>query len=124
LVNKKVILAVDDMPEILVSINAILSKEYDVRLAKHVLQASTIIHSVIPDLILMDIEMPGMSGIEFLANIRRNNLLKFTPVIFLTSNAVSDTVAQALNLGAKGYMVKPIKADQLLEKVRSILGDS
>jgi CheY-like chemotaxis protein len=119
--NKKVILAVDDMPEILMSINAILSDDYDMRLAKHALQASAIIRSVIPDLILLDVEMPGMSGIEFLAKIRKNDLLKVTPVIFLTSNTVPDTVTQALTLGVEAYIVKPVKADVLLEKVRSLL---
>jgi DNA-binding response OmpR family regulator len=119
--NKKVIVAIDDMPEILMTINEILSENYDVRLAKNALAASAIFHAVIPDLILLDVEMPGLSGLDFLESIRERPDFKTVPVIFVTSNGVSDTVARALNLGAKGYLVKPIEADKLREKVRATL---
>jgi DNA-binding response OmpR family regulator len=67
--------------------------------------------------------MPGMSGLDFLRTLREHIRFKRTPVMFITSNGQSDIIAEAINMGIKGYLVKPIDGDKLREKVRSIIGD-
>jgi two-component system chemotaxis response regulator CheY len=71
---------------------------------------------------LLDIEMPGMNGIEFLEQARKSNTVDHTRVIFITAHAESDTVKKALSMKADGYIVKPIQADALLKKVAEVLG--
>ena len=77
-----------------------------------------------PDLILLDINMKPMDGLEFLARVRANATLKNrdVPVIFLTSHAESDKVRRAIELGAAGYLVKPIAFLDLQARIASALG--
>ena len=75
-----------------------------------------------PDLILLDVEMPIMSGIQTLEIIKGNEELKDIPVMFLTGTTDTETVASAKRLGAVGYVVKPFIPQVLVEKVRKILG--
>ena len=74
-----------------------------------------------PDLILLDVEMPIMSGIQTLEVIRSNEEFKNIPVVFLTGSTDTGTVVAAKSLGAVGYMVKPFIPQELVEKVKAIL---
>lgn len=74
-----------------------------------------------PDLILLDVEMPIMSGIQTLEVIRSNEEFKDIPVVFLTGSTDTETVVAAKKLGAVGYVVKPFIPQELVEKVRAIL---
>ena len=74
-----------------------------------------------PDLILLDVEMPIMSGIQTLEIIKSNDNLRDIPVLFLTGSTDTGTVKAAKSLGAVGYMVKPFVPQELVDKVRSIL---
>lgn len=74
-----------------------------------------------PDLILLDVEMPIMSGIQTLEIIKKNELLRDIPVMFLTGSKDADTVTSAKILGAVGYMVKPFIPQELVERVKKIL---
>jgi putative two-component system response regulator len=78
----------------------------------------------VPDLILLDIEMPRMSGFEVMEEIMRDPKLKEIPVIFLTSHAETDNVVAALRQGARDYIVKPFEPDALRERVSKVLGMS
>jgi putative two-component system response regulator len=116
--DKKVILAVDDMPEILYSIASILQDDYDVLIAVNAMSAQeALTKSVKVDLILLDIEMPGMSGIEFLEELQKNFKYSAIPVVFITGNTDSKTVNKAIKKGGKGYITKPFTRDALLESV-------
>lgn len=122
--TRHIILAVDDMPLNLAVIRNILSNDYDVRPVKSAKTALLTLGAIKPDLILLDIEMPEMSGFEFL-NQMRNNLehpeYKNIPVIFVTAHETEEFTAQAQSAGAHGYVVKPIDPPGLLKKVRSLL---
>ncbi len=72
-------------------------------------------------LILSDINMPNMDGLEFLGRIRADAAWKDVPVIMITTEGSQNKVMQALQLGANGYVKKPFTADQIKEKLAGIL---
>lgn len=73
------------------------------------------------DLVLLDVMMPGMSGLEVLKNIRNQNELMNIPVILVTANADDQNVAEGLDLGAFDYIIKPYSLMVLLARVRTAL---
>jgi putative two-component system response regulator len=115
------ILAVDDTAVNLQVIQAALGGEYELRLAKSGNMAMMALDRIVPDLILLDIEMPGMSGFDFMETIRGKGALRDIPVIFVTAHADKDLVKDAVKLGARGYVVKPFEPEALREKVRQTL---
>ena len=74
-----------------------------------------------PDLILMDIQLPGLDGYEATRRIRANPDLKTTPVIAVTSYALSGDDKKAFAAGCNGYVTKPFSPRQLLDKIREYL---
>jgi putative two-component system response regulator len=123
--NKKIILAVDDMPENLTNIRSILQDKYDVRLAKTPSMGLSLLNIVPVDLILLDIEMPHMTGLQFLQQLRINQQVshpdrKPIPVIFVTAHASTDIITRAVTLGGKDYIVKPVKPEVLLKKIEAV----
>ncbi len=72
-------------------------------------------------LILSDINMPNMDGIEFLTRLKANDAFKSVPVLMVTTEGSQAKVMQALSLGAAGYVKKPFTAEQIKEKVMGIL---
>ncbi|MDR3302688.1 MAG: response regulator [Spirochaetaceae bacterium] len=117
-----IILALDDTPFVLSFIEDVLSHKYDLRLVKTTAAAFGVLNKDTVDLMLLDIEMPGMSGIEFLEQARKNISTKYTRVIFITSHSEPEIVQQALKLGADGYLIKPLQVVSLLKKVEEVLG--
>ncbi len=69
-------------------------------------------------IIISDINMPNKDGMEFLADIKKNEKLKFIPVLMLTSESQVSRMNEAKKLGATGYLVKPFHPEQLLELVK------
>jgi DNA-binding NarL/FixJ family response regulator len=122
-VRKKlpIILAIDDTPFVLSRIDDILGEKYDVRTSKTTLQGFAILNREDVDLLLLDVDMPGMTGPEFFEYVKEHHLNQ-PKVIFITSHSDSNTVKTALKLGAEGYIVKPIQPEKLLEEVRRVLG--
>jgi two-component system chemotaxis response regulator CheY len=73
------------------------------------------------DLILSDINMPSMDGLEFLRQIRAQNLAPDVPVVMITTESSEEHVKQAILSGAQGYIRKPFTADQVKERVLPLL---
>jgi putative two-component system response regulator len=121
MVQKKVILAVDDMPSNLMVIQSILEPYFDVRLAKSGKQALFLLTHDMVELVLLDIEMPDVNGFDILENIRQNQALKNLPVIFVTAHANADFIKRAVEVGVNDYIVKPYKPNILLEKIMAQL---
>jgi putative two-component system response regulator len=120
---KKIVLAVDDMPVNLAAIRNILRNDFDIRPAKSAKTALDMLNTIKADLILLDIEMPEMSGFEFLNRIRNNSECpeqKDIPVIFVTSHTADDFINRAEAYGVKDYVVKPLVPAVLLEKINSV----
>ncbi len=74
-----------------------------------------------PDLIILDITMPVMTGIEMLGKLKTENDLKDIPVIMLTAESGKENVMQIVKMGVKDYIVKPFKGEQLIERAKNIL---
>lgn len=74
-----------------------------------------------PDLIVLDITMPVMNGIEMLSKLKSEPDLKDIPVIMLTAESGKDNVMQIVKMGVKDYMVKPFKGEQLIERVTKLV---
>jgi CheY-like chemotaxis protein len=71
-----------------------------------------------PDMILLDITMPMMTGIEMLNKLKGETALKEIPVIMLTAEAGKDAVTKAVRMGIKDYVVKPFKGPELVERLQ------
>jgi DNA-binding response OmpR family regulator len=76
---------------------------------------------VVPDLIMMDVRMPKMTGYEACKKMKETDQIKHIPVVFLSAKGQESEVAVGLELGAAEYLLKPFSPDQLTEKVNSIL---
>ena len=85
--------------------------------------ALTILNSNKVDLVLLDVMMPGISGLEVLREIRTgsNKKLRDIPVMMITAKSSTDDIDQALALGANSYVIKPFRGTTIREKVRTIL---
>lgn len=74
------------------------------------------------DLILSDINMPNMDGLEFLRQLREQDLAQDVPVVMITTESSEDHVREALAAGAQGYIRKPFTAEQVKERVLPLVG--
>ena len=73
------------------------------------------------DLILSDINMPAMDGLEFVRQLRNRQLAEGVPVVMITTESSEEHVKQAIEAGAMGYIRKPFTADQVKQKILSLL---
>lgn len=112
---KKCILVVDDDNMNLVRTQIILGKEYDVLLAESGLDALVKLKSTKVDMVLLDIDMPEMNGIETFERMKAFSL--GIPVIFLTASGLKEDVISAIKLGAVNYLKKPYRPQELLKRV-------
>jgi putative two-component system response regulator len=113
----KSILIVDDNLVSLKQISAQLTQVYEVSLAKSGELALRICAQERPDLILLDVEMPGMDGFETISRLKDDPRLKDIPVIFLTGNNDSATEVKCLESGAMDFIAKPANSDILRHRV-------
>ncbi len=79
---------------------------------------------MLPDLILLDVRMPRMTGYEACQKIKAHEKTAQTPVVFLSAKGQESEVQTGLHMGATEYIVKPFAPDQLIERVRAILDKS
>ena len=109
------ILVVDDDSMNLVRTKMILGKYYDVLFAESGKEALDKLKSEKVDLVLLDIEMPGMNGIETFEHMKGK--YDDIPVIFLTASGYEDDVMSAIRLGAVNYLKKPFLPQDLLDRI-------
>jgi two-component system OmpR family response regulator len=120
---KKRILVVDDNQDIRDLIIQMLDfEDYDISTAKDGEEALKIIKSHRFDLILLDVMMPGKSGIEVLSEIRssKDSQIKNLAVVMITAKSLIDDVDAALSAGATSYIVKPFRTEAIKQKIKSI----
>ena len=94
--------------------------ETDIVEAEDGVQAIYKLQEALPDLILLDWNMPNMSGIQFLKRIKGHDKLKHIPVIMVTSEGKSSEIQAALDAGAESYVVKPFKPQDLAQRIRNM----
>ena len=116
--NQPVILFLDDIPTNIVLVKALLkSKNYEVISAKTGTEALALAEERQPDVILLDIMMPVMDGYEVLARLRSNEKTKDLKVIMLSALASEEDITKSVELGADGYLTKPLVARKLYEEL-------
>ncbi|MEG1291491.1 MAG: response regulator, partial [Lachnospiraceae bacterium] len=116
------ILVVDDMVTSLRTTKEMLEGKYEVSLVKSGTQALEFIQKSTPDLILMDVAMPGKSGIQTVKEIKEqfpNNI----PVIFVSAMRDLQTILACKDICADDFVVKPFEQKYLLERIAQILGE-
>jgi putative two-component system response regulator len=118
--GKPVVLAVDDDSDLLALIGKVLSRDYRVLTAED--PGTALDHAVgkpRPDLILLDVEMPGASGFELYGVLKAEANVADIPIIFLTGNSEPKSQVEGLEMGAVDYITKPINAAVLQVRVRT-----
>lgn len=118
----KKILIVDDSAASLAAMTAVLSGSYRVFPVNSGATALKVLEKQRPDLILLDVEMPEISGIDLIKIIKSDENLSDIPVIFLTALNDAASKTQGLKLGAADYIHKPVNAEALKSKVGLHLG--
>ena len=118
--NRK-ILVIEDDNDIRVMLSFILGEDYDVVLCQD--GRSGISSALVekPDLILLDIYMAGMSGLEVCRIVRGTTDISSIPIILLTAGAMKDEVAEALANGADDIVFKPFDTVELMQKIEKLL---
>ena len=116
------ILAVDDQPENLGLLNRVLEMaQFDVRAATSGQAALQAARADLPDLILMDISMPGMDGFEVCKKLKADTKTKDVPVVFLTGRSDTEHLVKGFELGAVDYITKPFNNSELLHRINTHL---
>ena len=111
-------LVVDDERPIRRFLSAALGLEYTVLEAASGQEALTAVLSGRPDVIILDMKMPQVSGVDFLEFLRQRAEFKHLPVVVLSTEAAEVTVDRAMNAGADAYVTKPVALDELEQAIK------
>lgn len=121
--DEKVVLYVEDNPANLTLMEMILERMPAVRLiSAHTAELGlTMAEHERPDLVLMDINLPGMNGLEALEHIKNSKTLSATPVIAVSANALPKDINRAMAAGFNDYITKPFEIEQVIKSIEDIL---
>ncbi|MCU0447555.1 MAG: response regulator [Microscillaceae bacterium] len=118
------ILIVDDEPNILLSLEFLMRKEgYQVFIARNGQEALDIIDNQMPSLVLLDIMMPEVDGYEVCRQIKTNERLDATKIIFLSAKTKDADIQKGYEVGANLYLTKPFSTRNLMTKVKELLSN-
>ena len=125
MVTGKRIIAADDEPDVLLIVKSALQGEgYEVRTATNGHEALEIAKQDPPDLFVLDVMMPGMSGFDLVKALKSNTATATIPIIMLTGISDRSKIKDALAGGVNYYIVKPFEFEELIEKVaKALSGD-
>lgn len=113
----KKVLVVDDTKSILKMAKFVLSEKYEVYMANSGRLALDILERKPIDMILMDVDMPDMDGIETVNKIRNMENIKDIPVMFFTAMSSKEIIEKCMDVGMVDYIVKPYKPDELIARL-------
>ena len=120
--NKIKILLVDDEPDVIEILTYNLSNlGYEIFSANDGIKALKVANEILPNLIIMDVMMPNMDGIEACEVLRKNSKFNNTIIMFLSARGEDFSYVAAFDAGADDYVTKPIKPKVLMSKVKSLL---
>lgn len=121
-IDQQTVLIVDDTPENLMLMHGLLKDRYQTKVAHNGERALAVATAgPVPDLILLDVEMPGLGGFEVCARLKSDPRTSHIPVIFLTARAEIEDEQRGFDAGAVDYIVKPISPPVVLARVRTHL---
>lgn len=120
--SKKVLIA-DDEANIVISLEFLMKREgHAVSIARDGPTALAAIRSTKPDLVLLDVMMPGLSGFEVCQAVRADESLASVKILMLSAKGRDTDIAKGQAMGADAYMTKPFSTKELAGKVRELLG--
>ncbi len=123
--TQRTIMVVDDNPDIITIVKTILEgKGYNVLSASSGQELLSLLNNQIPDLIILDIMMPEMDGLEVLGRLKGVTETASIPVILLTAKVQYEDVLGGYKLGADYYITKPFTSTQLVNGINLLLGES
>jgi len=118
------VLVVDDEPNIVLSLEFLMQQAgFEVETAEDGATALAKVEAAPPDLILLDISLPGISGFDVLEQLRQEPLYAKLPIIMLTAHGREVEKEKGLALGADDYVTKPFSTQALVEKVQALLAE-
>jgi two-component system chemotaxis response regulator CheY len=118
----KRILIVDDSPTMLMSMEGVLKRNgYDVETATSAKQAIFKAPLFKPDMMITDLNMPEMNGIDLIKELKQTSIMRFKPIMMLTIESQQDKRDEAKQAGATDWLVKPVQPDELSNVVRKLL---
>jgi len=121
--GKKILIA-DDEPNIVVSLEFLMKQRgYEVRVANTGEDALAAVGEFVPDLILLDVMMPRMSGYDLCQRVRENPAWQGIRIIMLSAKGRDIEVSKGIAVGADAYVTKPFSTKDLLAKVAEMLGE-
>lgn len=117
------VLLVDDDPDLAKLISTFFRfEDIEVRVAASRAEIMAAFRTAIPDLVLLDVELPDANGFDVLARMRQHPVLKSMPVVMITAEATREAVLRGLQAGADGYITKPFEPHSVVTAVREVLG--
>jgi DNA-binding response OmpR family regulator len=120
----KKILIIEDDPSFSRAINHIIEKEgYDVSTASNGMTGLRMIQENPPDLLILDVMLPGLDGFEICSRIRTDESMAKLPIIMLSAKGQETDKTTGLSVGANEYLTKPVDRTLLLEKITSLLAE-
>jgi two-component system chemotaxis response regulator CheY len=118
----KTVLLVDDSTTLLLSMKAILEKAgYAVETATGGDAALKRLVTLKPSILITDLNMPGMDGITLIKEVKKNPAFRFLPVLMMTTESQQEKRTEARTAGATGWLVKPVKPEELLAVLTKLL---
>jgi putative two-component system response regulator len=117
----KTILVVDDSATNLAIAEEALTDSFNVMTFSSAEKMFPVLEKITPDLILLDIEMPGMNGFEAMMQLKANDSFAKIPVVFLTAMTDAANKAFGIELGAAGFISKPFSAAELLNQIKPLV---
>ncbi len=117
----KILIVDDNTQNLSILGNILMAGNYSVQIAQNGKQCINLAHKKQPDLILLDINMPEMSGFEVCEYLKNNTQTAAIPIIFLTAYTETDSVVKGFSLGAVDYVTKPFREKELLSRVKTHL---
>lgn len=115
------VLVVDDEERVALTIERSLRREYQVRVAHNGPDALKIARREKPDLVILDINMPGMDGLQVCKELRNDPMLQAVPILFLTARGRLEDKIDGFEAGADDYLTKPFDVRELLLRVQAIV---
>jgi len=119
--RRKKIVIVDDNASSLSLVRNLLKDHYEVYPAPSAIKLFTIMGNFIPDLVLLDIDMPGMTGYEVMQVMNENPRFKDIPIILVTGKTDLESEIEGFNLGAADYVTKPFSGGLLLRRINNLM---
>ena len=116
------VLAIDDQQLVLLPLQKRLTElGYDIKIETDAVKGLNVYNAFQPDLVIVDINMPGVSGLDVVKHIRVTENAK-TPIMILSGNTQDETITEAFELGINDYMKKPLSLNEICARVKNLIG--